>query len=413
MSEDKVSEDKEFGLYDELSEQDYKFAVEEAKRNLEARDDYNLVKNLEKDTMRVNGQNYCVVSWIGPTFKSKTEKYGIRIMGAFNTIKGAQKYAKKIHTKDNRYDTGIMEMNSWCLGYPDESDNIYNELGELDLVKMEIERDIKLNEFIVAHKTQIEESKQIFEMRKKNLETSKITKGIDGIAPIDEVVKGAPTQEMKDIHEKEVKKWTNEENKEIVNANDYDNDEDEDEESNGNFADLDHETNIKIQLQEYAIISYINWSGKNKKIPICIKGIYESENATNERIKELMYIDNTYDLLIVPLYKWIPCDPDLKGIKNEFKDPRLNNLIQKNDAQELETIAFHKNREKLMVDKKKDITLDTKTVSETPEILPETSENLPETLPIVVHEIPEEILHEVSEDNLPVNPVPEIVHEIV
>ena len=154
------------GLYGDLSQEDYDYAIKEAHRILTERDDFNEIKNLEKDLLTLPDQNYCVVNWVGPTFKAKTNVCGFRIMGAFKTLEKAQKYAQRLHNLDPTYDTGIMEMYLWCLGYPDQSDIIIGPDGQMDTVAMEKERDRRLNEFIVKHKTQLEESKQIFEVTK-------------------------------------------------------------------------------------------------------------------------------------------------------------------------------------------------------------------------------------------------------
>lgn len=327
------------GLFDDLSPDDFAFAISEARKNLEERDDFNEIKNLEKDILTVPDQNFCVVSWVGPTFKAKTDITGFRIMGAFKTLEKAQKYAQRVHREESTYDIGIMEMNLWCLGYPDESDYIFNSDGELDSDAMEKQRDKILNDFVIKHKTKLEESKQLFEIRKRAIRKSKITKeGNEEDAPLEKIPEGVPTEEMKTIHDKEVKKWIKDEEKEIKET------EDDDYELNSKL--LDFNCAFKIPNQEYAVISFIGYSGTNKRIPICIKGIYSTEIEAQERIKKLMHIDDTYDLVPVSLYKWVPCDPDLTLIRNEFKNSNLNNLIEASEKQKEETLSFHQVRKK-------------------------------------------------------------------
>jgi hypothetical protein len=330
---------KPIGLYEDLSQEDYDFAIAEARKNLLERDDFNEIKNLEKDTLVVPDQNYCVVSWVGPTFKAKTDIGGFRIMGAFKTLEKAQKYAQRLNHVDPTYDIGVMEMNLWCLGYPDNSDIILGDNGEMDTVAMEAQRDHQLNEFIIKHKTQLEEAKQLFEVRKRAVRKSKITKeGNEEDAPLDSIPKGVPTQEMVDIHDKESEKWLGDnliKHKEV---------EDDDYELDSKV--LNFESTHKIPNQEYAIVSFIGYTGKNKRIPICIKGVYANEKEAEERIKKLMYIDDTYDIVPVPLYKWVPCDPDLSTVHQEFKNNRLNSLIEEDEKQKEETLSFHQVRKK-------------------------------------------------------------------
>ena len=195
------------GLYEDLSQEDYDHAIKEAHKILTDRDAFNEEKNLEKALLTLPEQNYCVVNWVGPTFRAKTDVCGFRIMGAFKTLEKAQKYAQRLHSLDPTYDVGIMEMYLWCLGYPDQSDIIIGPDGEMDTKAMEVQRDHILNEFIIKHKTKLEETKQLFEVRKRAIRKSKITKeGSEEDAPIKEVPKGVPTEEMKEIHAKEAEK---------------------------------------------------------------------------------------------------------------------------------------------------------------------------------------------------------------
>jgi hypothetical protein len=326
------------GLYGELSPEDYAAAMEEVRKQLIANDVFNQEKNLEKDLLTVPDQNFCVVSWVGPTFKAKTDTTGFRIMGAFKTLEKAQKYAQRLHHADPIYDIGVMEMYLWCLGYPDQSDIIMGPDGQMDMKAMEEARDRRLNEFIVKHKTKLEEDKQLFEIRKRAIRKSKITKEADEKhAIIKEVPTGVPTEEMQTMHTKEMEKWLG------PNAPKKE-DNDDDYELNSRM--LDFETSFKIPNQEWAVVSFVGYSGTNQRIPICIKGVYASEEEARNRITQLIHIDDTYDIVPMPLYKWVPCDPDLSAIKTKFKDRQLNDFIEEGEKQKEETLSFHQVRKK-------------------------------------------------------------------
>ena len=325
------------GLYEDLSQEDYDHAIKEAHKILTDRDAFNEEKNLEKDLLTLPEQNYCVVNWVGPTFRAKTDVCGFRIMGAFKTLEKAQKYAQRLHSLDPTYDVGVMEMYLWCLGYPDQSDVIIGPDGEMDTKAMEVQRDHILNEFIIKHKTKLEETKQLFEVRKRAIRKSKITKeGSEEDAPIKEVPKGVPTEEMKEIHTKEMEKWLGDVKKKEIEDDDYE----------PGKKMLEFETTYKLPNQEYAVVSFVGYTGNNQRIPICIKGVYGSEQEAKERIKQLIHVDDTYDIVPMPLYKWVPCDPDLTSIRQEYKDRNLNNLIDAAEKQEQETLSFHQVRKK-------------------------------------------------------------------
>jgi hypothetical protein len=139
---------KSFGLYDDLSQDMYELAKERTEKELERRDAFNVVKNLELDQITVPGQKFCVVSWTGPNMKAKTSDYGMRIMGAFPSLKTASEHAMKVYGENNVYDTGVMEMNLWCFNYP-----VNEQVDQVDI-------DNVLNQFVIEHKREIEMSKQ-------------------------------------------------------------------------------------------------------------------------------------------------------------------------------------------------------------------------------------------------------------
>ena len=51
---------------------------------------------------------------------------------------------------------------------------------------------------------------------------------------------------------------------------------------------LDFETGYKLPNQEWAVVSFVGYTGNNQRIPICIKGVYASEQEARERIQQLV-----------------------------------------------------------------------------------------------------------------------------
>lgn len=76
---------------------------------------------LEKDSYRVAGQNYAVISLVSPTSNQKYEKVAIKFKGAFNTYEEAKEQAKKLHKMDNTFDIHVIEMYSWIVVPPETS----------------------------------------------------------------------------------------------------------------------------------------------------------------------------------------------------------------------------------------------------------------------------------------------------
>jgi len=348
------------GLHDELDPEMRKEAFARAKERLEATNAFNQLVNLSKDSITVPGQRFCVVCWVGPTFRAKTDIYGFRIMGAFDTLLNARKYALKAHKIVPTYDIGIMEMNLWCLGYPDQSDAVIDSEGKIDEKQMQINLDHKLNEFIVQHKTEIEESKQLFEARRLMLRKSTATQERDiSEAPMPQLPEGRVTEEMKQVHTLETMKWSGKsknlaeqaakmvERAKLIDAQETGEDnievdkEEMDNEEVIEGPELDHECKQKIPNQEFAAISYVGHTGNNNRIPICIKGVFANQAETETFISKIMQIDDTYDIFVAPLYSWLPCDPDITGVRQKFKNSRLNELLENEENDKLEAAQFH------------------------------------------------------------------------
>jgi hypothetical protein len=362
----KLDSDKknEAGLHNTLTDSEKEEAYKLSKQRLEKWDSYNLEKNLEKDMITVPGQNFSVVCWVGPSFKAKTKTYGFRIMGAFGTLQEAQKYAQKVNNKEPMYDTGIMEMNYWCLGYPDPIDSKDEEGNELNLEQATKKMDGVLNDFVVDYKTERENAHQLFEARKLKLRnTTKSTEDSIENSSNDTVQMGKPTEEMKELHLQETKKWTgsakNKTQQRLRDAMDkksLERAEKIEESQNAMISeirqnDLLYENSeneldlnpcqVRIFGQEYAAVSYISSTGNNNRIPVCIKGVFSSQEQAENHIKKLIKMDDTYDILPTPLYNWIPCDPDLSKVKQIHTDERLNTLLEEDDSQREEALGFH------------------------------------------------------------------------
>jgi hypothetical protein len=108
---------------------------------------------LEKDTYRVAGQNYGVISIVSPSSNQKYDKVAIKFKGCFNTYEDAKEHAKKLHKMDTTFDIHVIEMYSWIVVPPERDnlnevhydnevlDNIVTEhVKQQDLAKVEFEK---------------------------------------------------------------------------------------------------------------------------------------------------------------------------------------------------------------------------------------------------------------------------------
>ncbi len=347
-----IEKDLELGLYDDIPEKEREEALSVARKNLEKWDTWNEETNLEKDVMTIPGQCYTVVCWIGPSFKAKSHLYGYRIMGAFPDIPSAQEYSRKVNKFEPMYDCGIVEMNLWCYNYPDVADTVDENGNLLSPEEYQAKYDAALNKFIVDHKVEREESKQLFEARKRVLARNKSKKESDIPEDLKEELEktkftGRPTDKLKEIHTRETKKWsdkpalnsTHDRLREVIRRREEISEEIK-QQDEGVELDLTP-SSLKIHGQEYAAVSYVGHTGTNLRIPLCVKGVYESKEACEEAIKKLVQMDNTFDILPAPLYCWLPCDPDIDQVKQVYTNERLNELTEGTQNEAQEALRFH------------------------------------------------------------------------
>ncbi len=300
------------GLYDDLDKESYELAVQNAEKELTRRKAFDINKNLERDIITVPNQKYCAVSWVGPTFKAKTDIYGFRILGAFTTYKGAVDYIRKIHEIDPTFDTGVVEMNLWTFSYPDGRN------------MTETERDEQLNSYIINHKRELEINKQLFLIRKTKLQESRKSKEVNM-----EIQKPVPMGKTTSELEKEHKEWAenimpSQKKEKITNSS------------------VTLETPCMRRAdQKYAVMSFVGNTGANKQVIMSIKGVFPDLESAENYIKKFIEFDNTYDLMPCELYKWLPCDPDIGKLRHVYKEDKLNELLENDELQKEEALRFH------------------------------------------------------------------------
>ena len=111
---------------------------------------------LEKDSIRVPGQEFALISVISPKSRQKADHLAVKIKGVFSTMEDAKKQAAKLQKMDDTFDIFVVEMYSWlCL--PPETEKI----GEKHFA------DQKLEELITEHDREMEEARADFEKHRR------------------------------------------------------------------------------------------------------------------------------------------------------------------------------------------------------------------------------------------------------
>ena len=118
--------------------------------------------SLEQDYTTVPGQLFACLSIVGPDTPQKTDKYGIKIRGAFSTRDEAANHAKRLQKEDPTFDIYVVDMYKWLLIPPDSS--------KIEDVHYTNE---KLEEIMVGYKENQSQAARMFQERKQGMMDTK------------------------------------------------------------------------------------------------------------------------------------------------------------------------------------------------------------------------------------------------
>lgn len=116
---------------------------------------------LDEDVFTVPGQNYALLSFVGPDQRQKNDKFGMKIRGVFNTKEEADAHVRKIRKFDTITDVYMVDLYKWLLLPPPSN--------PLELENAEVKYDESqkyLEDLVTGHRKNQELAKQHFEERK-------------------------------------------------------------------------------------------------------------------------------------------------------------------------------------------------------------------------------------------------------
>tara|TARA_R110000803_G_scaffold202689_3_gene267954 strand:+ start:1961 stop:2563 length:603 start_codon:yes stop_codon:yes gene_type:complete len=131
--------------------------------------------SLEQDYTTVPGQIFACLSVVGPECPQKTDKFGIKIRGAFSTRDEAANHAKRLQKEDSTFDIYVVDMYKWLLIPPDAS--------KIDDVHYTND---KLEEIMIGYKENQSQAAKLFEERKRDMMAVKTEGDMPFIKPGDE-----------------------------------------------------------------------------------------------------------------------------------------------------------------------------------------------------------------------------------
>lgn len=131
--------------------------------------------SLEQTFTTVPGQLFGCISIVGPDCPQKSEKFGLKIYGAFPTRDEAANHAKRLQKEDGTFDIYVVDLCKWLLIPPDRDhieDTHYN--------------DEKLEEIMTKYRENQALAAKMFEDRKRDMMAKPIPGDMPYIKPGDE-----------------------------------------------------------------------------------------------------------------------------------------------------------------------------------------------------------------------------------
>jgi Family of unknown function (DUF5832) len=134
---------------------------------------------LERTYLTLPGQNYALISIVGPEQPQKTEKLGLKIYSMHPTLDDAKTHAAKLQKEDATFDIMVVDACTWALIPPDKRSIAETHYAEE-----------KLEEIFTKYHENRRAAAAMFEKRKRDL----MAKPIEGsdtpyIDPSDEYSK--------------------------------------------------------------------------------------------------------------------------------------------------------------------------------------------------------------------------------
>ena len=117
---------------------------------------------------------------------------------------------------------------------------------------------------------------------------------------------------------------------------------------------------ITVPGQTYALVSFVGpqCSQQSDKCAMKIRGVFATMEEASNHVKKLMRLDNSFDIYVMDLYKWVPVPPNPNDIQNqEYTEPFLNDLIKGYKESQLAAKQHFAERKRAVMEKGLDANL--------------------------------------------------------
>lgn len=88
---------------------------------------------------------------------------------------------------------------------------------------------------------------------------------------------------------------------------------------------------ITVPGQAYALVSFVSPTSNQKgdRCAMKIRGVFGTREEVAAHVRKLMRIDNSFDIFLMEMYKWVPVPPDPNAVEDqEYNETFLNELIK-------------------------------------------------------------------------------------
>lgn len=147
-----------FDVNDDLPDEDIEKAHQRADEKFKK--EHDIVLDLEPSTVKVPGQEWLLVSFVGPNCSQKTERLGMKVWGCFANPDDAKEHLMRIGKleENSMFDIYILQMYTWAIIPPDP-----------DCIEDQEYHDEQLGDLISSHKKEKYRAQEVFDTRKQKL----------------------------------------------------------------------------------------------------------------------------------------------------------------------------------------------------------------------------------------------------
>lgn len=125
------------------------------------------------------------------------------------------------------------------------------------------------------------------------------------------------------------------------------------------YLDVD---SVTVPGQAFAVISVVSPTSSQKssdgRLGIKIRGCFATQDEAAAHVRRLMKADNTFDIWVCDMYKWLSLPPDPSSIESqEYSEPFLNDMIREYRESQLQAKQHFEERKRMAMEQSIDAVL--------------------------------------------------------